>query len=120
MVILVFYIDDMFLIGDDTKQVFWLEKELKIKFDMMSLGVKKTSFFYEHIMGHHIFHEFCFTIHEKTLVEATKEAIWTKQLYKDLNFAKLGPMDIYYDNQSMIRISYNLVYHSKRKHFEIH
>jgi hypothetical protein len=29
-------------------------------------------------------------------------------------------MDIYYDNQSMIRISYNLVYHSKRKHFEIH
>jgi hypothetical protein len=39
MVILVFYIDDMFLIGDDTKQVFWLEKELKIKFDMMSLGL---------------------------------------------------------------------------------
>jgi hypothetical protein len=33
------------------------------------------------------------------LVEATKEAIWIKQLYKELGFAKLEPMDIYYDNQ---------------------
>jgi hypothetical protein len=55
-----------------------------------------------------------------TLVEAMNEAIWTKQLYKDFCFAKLKPMDIYSDNPSMIRVSYNLMYHSKKKHFEIH
>lgn len=45
-----------------------------------------------------------------------EEAIWIKQLYKELGFAKLGPMDIYCDNQSMIKISNNLVYHSKTKY----
>jgi hypothetical protein len=29
-------------------------------------------------------------------------------------------MDIYYNNQSMIKISDNPMYHSKTKHFEVH
>jgi hypothetical protein len=54
------------------------------------------------------------------LVEATKEVIWIERFYKELGFAKLGPMDIYCANQSLIKISHNLVYHSKTKYSEIH
>jgi len=49
-----------------------------------------------------------------------KKAIWMKQLYKELNFVKPRPMDIYCDNQGMIKISHNPMYHSKTKHFEVH
>jgi hypothetical protein len=54
------------------------------------------------------------------LVEATKEAIWMRGLYKELNFAKQTPVKIYCNNQSVIKISKNPIYHSKTKYFEIH
>jgi hypothetical protein len=56
----------------------------------------------------------------RSLVEATKEAIWIKGLYSELGLRKKGPIHIFCDNQSAIKISKNPMYHSKTKHFEIH
>jgi hypothetical protein len=53
-----------------------------------------------------------------TLVEATKETICTRNLYKELGFIKFGTINLYCDNDSTIKISHNPMYHSKMKHFE--
>jgi hypothetical protein len=56
----------------------------------------------------------------RALVEASKEAIWIQNLYKELGFLIEKSAIIYCDNQSSIKISKNPQYHSKTKHFEIH
>jgi hypothetical protein len=56
----------------------------------------------------------------RALVEASKEAIWIQNLYKELGFLTKKSAIIYCDNQSSIKISKNPQYHSKTKHFEIH
>jgi hypothetical protein len=56
----------------------------------------------------------------RALVEASKEAIWIKNLYSELGFLTDASTTIYCDNQSSIKISKNPQYYSKTKHFEIH
>ena len=56
----------------------------------------------------------------RALVEATKEAIWIKDLLIELGFLEQNSTTIFCDNQSSIKISKNPIYHSKTKHFEIH
>jgi hypothetical protein len=56
----------------------------------------------------------------RSLVEATKEAMWIRNLLKELGYVKKGSIVISCDNQSAIKISQNPMYHSKTKHFEIH
>lgn len=54
------------------------------------------------------------------LMEATKEGTQINNLFKDLDFFKKGPIELYCDNKSSIKISKNLVYYAKLKHSEIH
>jgi len=56
----------------------------------------------------------------RALVEASKEAMWLKNLFWELGFLDQDPIRIGCDNQSTIRIAKNPTYHSKTKHFEIH
>jgi hypothetical protein len=46
--------------------------------------------------------------------------MWIRTLYKEIGITKKGHIDIFCDNQSTIKISENLIYHSKTKHFKIH
>ena len=39
----------------------------------------------------------------RALVEASKEAMWIKNLYHEIGIVKKGPISIYYDNQSAIK-----------------
>jgi hypothetical protein len=41
--ILILYIDDFFETKDDIDGISWLEKELKTKFDVMSLGLYSST-----------------------------------------------------------------------------
>ena len=51
--------------------------------------------------------------------EATQEAIWLRQLLKDLKIEQKQPTTIFEDNQGCIAMTKNNVYHSRTKHIDI-
>ncbi|KAG8487898.1 hypothetical protein CXB51_018780 [Gossypium anomalum] len=50
---------------------------------------------------------------------AVNQAIWLKKLLCDLNEEQLEPTEIKVDNQSIVAIAKNPVFHGKTKHFKI-
>ena len=55
----------------------------------------------------------------RALAKSTCGAIWLRRLEKELGFSNSLPMSLWYDNQSSIKISKNLVFHDKTKHLEV-
>ena len=53
------------------------------------------------------------------LAEATKEAIWWRNLFDELHIAPTKPTLIHQDNQSTIALAKNPVHHQKNKHYDI-
>ncbi|UYV77236.1 hypothetical protein LAZ67_15000205 [Cordylochernes scorpioides] len=51
--------------------------------------------------------------------KATKEAIWLRQLLRELHQEQIKPTTIYCDNQSCIRLVHNPEYHKGTKHIDI-
>lgn len=51
------------------------------------------------------------------LTEATKEAVWLKELMNELGFTQ-GPVDIHCDSQSAIALAKNAVHHERTKHIQ--
>ena len=55
----------------------------------------------------------------KALAQCSCEAIWIRRLLQELKILGNEPTNLYCDNQSSIKLSYNPVFHEKSKHFEI-
>ena len=55
----------------------------------------------------------------RDLAQCTCEAVWIRRLLKELRVLSDKPTNIYCDNLSSIKLSYNPVLHEKSKHFEI-
>lgn len=51
--------------------------------------------------------------------EGAKEAVWLRQLLKDVGFEQKMPTTIYIDNQSAIKLVRNPEYHHRTKHIDI-
>ncbi|UYV68375.1 hypothetical protein LAZ67_5004134 [Cordylochernes scorpioides] len=51
--------------------------------------------------------------------KATKEAIWLRQLLRELHQEQVKPTTIFCDNQSCIRLVHNPEYHKRTKHIDI-
>jgi hypothetical protein len=51
--------------------------------------------------------------------QANCEAIWLHKLLVEIFGVQMRPTMIYYDNQSCIKLSKNLVFHDRSKHIEI-
>jgi hypothetical protein len=54
----------------------------------------------------------------RALSNCTYEAIWFWKLFTEIGFAPAGHMVLHCDNQRTIKLSKNLVFHDKSKHFE--
>ena len=52
-------------------------------------------------------------------VQATKEAIWLRNILEELGFRQSGATTLYCDNQAAIALSHNPEYHSRSKHVDI-
>ncbi|KYN50018.1 Copia protein, partial [Cyphomyrmex costatus] len=50
---------------------------------------------------------------------ATKEAMWVKQFFNDINVCIVNPLTLYLDNQSAISFIKNHNYHKHSKHIEV-
>lgn len=55
----------------------------------------------------------------RALAQCSCEAIWIRGLLSELRILNAKPTNIYCDNQSSIKLSYNPVFHEKSKHFQI-
>ena len=55
----------------------------------------------------------------RALAQCTCEAIWLRRLLEELRILDDKPTYLFCDNQSSIKLSYNLVFHERSKHFEI-
>jgi hypothetical protein len=52
-------------------------------------------------------------------LEATKESIWLRQLFKELGFWQKQATPIHCDNQGSIKLTKNPLLHSRTKHFDV-
>ena len=50
------------------------------------------------------------------LIEGTKEALWLKGLYQEINRPISGPIPLKGDNQGAIETTYNPKHHNRTKH----
>ena len=55
----------------------------------------------------------------RALAQCSCEAVWLRRLLQELRILDDKPTNIYCDNQSSIKLSYNPVFHERSKHFEI-
>ena len=55
----------------------------------------------------------------RTMALVTCELIWLKHLVQELRFGKDGQMKFICDNQVVLHISFNPVFHKKTKHIEV-
>ena len=55
----------------------------------------------------------------RALVDSTFELIWLRWLLKDLSVSTSSATPLYCDNQSVIHITHNDVFHKQTKHIEI-
>ena len=55
----------------------------------------------------------------RALVDSTVELIWLRWLLKDLSVSTSSATPLYCDNQSVIHITHNDVFHEQTKHIEI-
>ena len=55
----------------------------------------------------------------RAMASATWELIWLKHLLKDLQFREVTQMTLICDNQVVLHISSNPVFHKRTKHIEI-
>ena len=53
------------------------------------------------------------------MVQGVCELLWLKIILEDLKIKWVGPMKLYYDNKSAIKIAYNPIQHDQIKHIEI-
>eukprot|EP00253_Pinus_taeda_P028073 PITA_28073 len=53
-------------------------------------------------------------------VEASKEALWLRQILSEFGFQQQHPTTLWCDNQSAIQIYKDPVQHQRRKHIELH
>jgi hypothetical protein len=53
------------------------------------------------------------------ITEAAKEAIWLRELLKELGFAQKAPTTLKSDNQGAIALAKNPVHHARTKHIDI-
>ncbi len=54
-----------------------------------------------------------------SVTQAAKEAIWLRQLLKDMGYEQKALTILYEDNQGCIMLSKNPVYHARTKHIDI-
>eukprot|EP00253_Pinus_taeda_P020524 PITA_20524 len=54
------------------------------------------------------------------VVEASKEALWLRQILSEFGFEQQHPSTLWYDNQSAIQLCKDPVQHQRSKHIELH
>ena len=55
----------------------------------------------------------------RVMAHTTCEMVWLKNLLMELGLRQLGPMLVHCDNQSVIYITQNSVFHERTKHIDI-
>ena len=55
----------------------------------------------------------------RALADTTSKLIWLQWLFKDLGASTSSTTPIYCDNQSVIHIAHNDIFHERTKHIEI-
>ena len=55
----------------------------------------------------------------RTLVDTTSKLLWLRWLFKDLGVSTSFATPLYCDNQSVIHIAHNDIFHERTKHIEI-
>ncbi|GAA0152219.1 hypothetical protein LIER_37448 [Lithospermum erythrorhizon] len=53
------------------------------------------------------------------MAHTTCELVWLKQLLGELSFQQSTPMDLFCDNQVVVHIASNPIFHERIKHIEV-
>eukprot|EP00253_Pinus_taeda_P004507 PITA_04507 len=53
-------------------------------------------------------------------VKASCEAVWLRRMLADMHVSQTGPTSLFCDNQRVLKLAKNLVFHERTKHVETH
>eukprot|EP00253_Pinus_taeda_P027982 PITA_27982 len=142
LIILVLYVDDLILTGSDPNLINHVKSSLKNKFGVTDLGhfhyflglqvlqSKKSTIGYVFTLGSGTITWACKKQSAISLssteaeyrgaVEASKEALWLRQILSEFGFQQQHPTTLWCDNQSSIQLCKYPVQHQCNKHIELH
>eukprot|EP00253_Pinus_taeda_P007613 PITA_07613 len=113
LIILVLYVDDLILTGSDPNLINYVKSSLKKKFEMTDLG------HLHYFLGLQVLQSKEEAEYRGT-VEASKEALWLRQILSEFGFQQQHPTTLWCDNQSAIQLCKDPVQHQRSKHIELH
>eukprot|EP00253_Pinus_taeda_P012597 PITA_12597 len=135
LIILFLYVDDLILTGSDPNLINHVKSSLKKKFEMTDLGhlhyflglqvlqskeaisLSQSKYACD-ILRH--FHMEDSEAEYRGVVEASKEALWLRQILSEFGFEQQHPTTLWCDNQSAIQLCKDPVHHQRSKHIELH
>eukprot|EP00253_Pinus_taeda_P002871 PITA_02871 len=135
LIILVLYVDDLILTGSDPNLINHVKSSLKKKFEMTDLGhlhyflglqvlqskegisLSQSKYACD-ILRH--FHMKDSEAEYRCAVEASKEALWLRQILSEFGFEQQHLTTLWCDNQSAIQLCKDPVQHQRSKHIELH
>eukprot|EP00253_Pinus_taeda_P005693 PITA_05693 len=131
LIILVLYVDDLILTGSDPNLINHVKSSLKKKFEMTDLGPL------HYFLGLQVLQskegpitwackkQAAISLSSaeaeyRGAVEASKEALWLRQILSEFCFEQQHPTTLWCDNQSAIQLCKDPVQHQRSKHIELH
>eukprot|EP00253_Pinus_taeda_P024815 PITA_24815 len=114
LIILVLYVDDIILTGSDPNLINHVKSSLKNKFEMTDLG------HLHYFLGLQVLQSKEVEAEYRGAVEASKEALWLRQIVSEFGFQQQHPTTLWCDNQSAIQRCKDPVQHQCNKHIELH
>ncbi|KAL6312311.1 hypothetical protein AAG906_004958 [Vitis piasezkii] len=129
--ILIVYVDDIVLIGDDNAKLERLKKVLANDFEIKDLGIESLLF---ENRGHLQIEAYTNADWARSVIDRRSTSgyrtfvggnlvtwciLWIKRLLEDLQVSSPLPMKVYCNNKAAILITHNPVFHDRTKHIEV-
>eukprot|EP00253_Pinus_taeda_P011831 PITA_11831 len=110
---------DRFIMQDCKPAMTPMEPGLKLSAQSSSLPVDETLFSSDPILSGYTDSDWA-EAEYRGAVKASCEAVWLRRMLADMHASQTSPTSLFCDNQGVLKLAKNPVFHERTKHVETH